>query len=404
MRLALATLIGWTLGATLSRSLGKPVDYALAQWLLDYRFGFIKRGLMGELLTGFRSALGIEASEQLLVLVCTAMFCIFCVTLLCMAYRILQAHCWSVDAVALMLAFFSSPFLVQNAFAVGFYDNILFMLGAVSLLLLRRGSVFAAAVTQIIAILIHEEAFLLTYPLVLFANYYLSRGKSDPFSKSALLKGGTLLLPLFVFAFILIWQDLFLRKDVQDQLSQYLAQYPFVNDGQLFPVAALTTAPFEDYLKLQSKNFLTTITSPSLLVLFVPFLLATFWHLAWRARDRLPALSLGLLLGSVLTPQIMHVIAWDSVRIATFSSMCAFTMIWFLCADSKRDTPSLIAVFLCFVALIAHMLANVQLVERYGLASRCLLYVPAIIALVILGWRELNRRRQVMGKAQLSVG
>ena len=39
----------WTLGITLARAIRTPNDYSEAHWLLDYRFGFIKRGLIGSM-------------------------------------------------------------------------------------------------------------------------------------------------------------------------------------------------------------------------------------------------------------------------------------------------------------------------------------------------------------------
>jgi hypothetical protein len=58
-------VVSWTFAVTLSRSLGRPLDYAEAQWLLDYRFGFVKRGLVGELFTMTRSLFHAPVSEEL---------------------------------------------------------------------------------------------------------------------------------------------------------------------------------------------------------------------------------------------------------------------------------------------------------------------------------------------------
>jgi hypothetical protein len=41
------SLIAWAMAMTMARAVRYPNDFAEAHWLLDYRFGFIKRGLAG---------------------------------------------------------------------------------------------------------------------------------------------------------------------------------------------------------------------------------------------------------------------------------------------------------------------------------------------------------------------
>ena len=44
--------VGLAMLLTLSRTWRLPNSFANAHWLLDYRFGFVKRGLAGQLLSG----------------------------------------------------------------------------------------------------------------------------------------------------------------------------------------------------------------------------------------------------------------------------------------------------------------------------------------------------------------
>jgi len=41
------SLVGWAMVITMARAVRYPNDFAEAHWLLDYRFGFIKRALAG---------------------------------------------------------------------------------------------------------------------------------------------------------------------------------------------------------------------------------------------------------------------------------------------------------------------------------------------------------------------
>mgnify|MGYP001074915577 CR=1 FL=1 len=42
-------LVAWAMAVTMARAVRCPNDFAEAHWLVDYRFGFIRRGLAGSL-------------------------------------------------------------------------------------------------------------------------------------------------------------------------------------------------------------------------------------------------------------------------------------------------------------------------------------------------------------------
>ena len=44
-------LVAWAMAVTMARAVRYPNDFAEAHWLLDYRFGFIRRGFAGTLLS-----------------------------------------------------------------------------------------------------------------------------------------------------------------------------------------------------------------------------------------------------------------------------------------------------------------------------------------------------------------
>src|SRR5688500_10058539 len=49
--------IAWSLLVTIARAIRRPNDFAEAHWLLDYQFGFVKRGLIGSLYSLVHSTL-----------------------------------------------------------------------------------------------------------------------------------------------------------------------------------------------------------------------------------------------------------------------------------------------------------------------------------------------------------
>src|ERR1051325_6529937 len=70
----IAAAIAWTYCVTFLRALRPPNDFAEAHWLLDYRFGFVKRGLAGMLLSAFTVPFGIQPSERTIAVVSYVVF------------------------------------------------------------------------------------------------------------------------------------------------------------------------------------------------------------------------------------------------------------------------------------------------------------------------------------------
>ena len=76
--------------ATVLRTIRWPNDWAEAHWLLDYRFGFVKRGLVGQVFTWVTGLLGIPVGEGLIGGVALVICVGFCGLLLLLAYRIAE--------------------------------------------------------------------------------------------------------------------------------------------------------------------------------------------------------------------------------------------------------------------------------------------------------------------------
>lgn len=383
-RIATMSLITWTFAVTLSRSLRRPLEYAEAQWLLDYRFGFVKRGLMGELFTMTRSLFHAPATEELIFAVSASALVVFSAIIFLMAYRILQDHNWSANAIAVVLVFASSPFVVMSANAIGYYDNIVIMLGLASLLLLRHGKPLPAALVQAVALLVHENAFLITYPLFLFA-YFFTRPRAD---RKGVLHWATIVLPVLVFGLILLWQDMFLSAEISERQTSYLSQYAFLKDDKSVKAPQFLGLPFRNYLMLQSQFFFKIVTSPAILFLLIPGTLAIVFHIVKTAQRRLSARHVVLLVSVILAPQAMHLVAWDGARISTFSLASAFVMLWFMVGIQEHSQGSTLALLLCLIAIVINVVIDVPVMldaEHHGLNMRLILYLPTMVAMVAVG-------------------
>src|SRR5436309_6933176 len=110
-RVGVAALLVWTLALTSLRATRLPNDFSKAHWLIDYRFGFVKRGLVGTLLSLTTHAIHVRPTDRLLGLLASLQFIVFCVVLLYLGVRIVRRSAWSTTPLLLMLVFFSSPFV-----------------------------------------------------------------------------------------------------------------------------------------------------------------------------------------------------------------------------------------------------------------------------------------------------
>lgn len=138
-----------------------PNLWAVTQLLFDYSNGFIKRGLVGQLL---EILIGSRISYSTLAFICFSIFTVWLVLLL-YYLKILEKvdkHVWLLAA-----AFFISPGFVYLVHDIGYFDHIGIAFALICLLLplniLGSAIRFSACIS---AILIHEAFFLIFFPVV----------------------------------------------------------------------------------------------------------------------------------------------------------------------------------------------------------------------------------------------
>ena len=164
-------LLGWALFATVLRSWRTPNDFAEAHWLLTYEFGFIKRGLPGQVLSWFSDAFTLPVTEGLIAGVSLLFSALCLLGLLAIAWRMVQRSHYSANIILICLVFLCSPFIVIMSHVNGYYDHIVIFLGLISLALVHKGKLLTAALVCCISMLIHENTLLLTYPALCLGRY-----------------------------------------------------------------------------------------------------------------------------------------------------------------------------------------------------------------------------------------
>lgn len=331
--LSIAVLAG-TLLTTLLRTLRAPNDWSEAHWLLDYRFGFVKRGLPGEVLRRGCELFGAQVDERTIAVVAGLLLGLFASLLLAMAIAIVRAARWQPGAVAVAAAFLSSPFVVLTGHLAGYYEHLFLPLGIASLWLVQRGQRWPAAVLQALALLVHEMSAVLLLPAFALALWTDGRRRSSApwplLSPLSLPLATALLLTQVVGA---------PPPGFTASYTAWLREHPFVQGAEAANAPLLLSMPLGDYWQLIGPKFGERMAAPGSIGLVLPTVLVLLAWLLPRLRLQLLSPNALLLAAVVLLPQAMHRIAFDLERIWTFSLFTTFAVCWLLRHECTVDAP-----------------------------------------------------------------
>jgi hypothetical protein len=386
--IALVTVLTWTFVVTILRSVRRPNDFAEAHWLLDYRFGFVKRGLVGTVVSAVSEGLGGEPTEQLITVLSGIAFVAFASALLVLGLRVIRRCEWSSPAVLAVLVFLSSPFVVMSAHLVGYFDNLLILLAVASIGLLLRGRIWEGAAVQAVSIFVHESSLLICVPVFCLAWLFINGERRA--SNKTRLPVLPLTLPIVAFAAVSIAASLFVPPDFQASYAARLSEFPFIQENRASLVPWWLTITFAEYYALEGPRLVERLTSTSMYGLVLPSMLALLAFALDAFQRRLTSLKSTALLAVCLVPQTLHAVAVDTPRIWTYSILSAFLAMW-VCAEvfAEREDVRAGVGILFLAALVTNVASLTPLmdreVDRFSLTTRLLLYVPAIgVALALL--------------------
>ncbi|MDY0109926.1 MAG: hypothetical protein RBT60_08330 [Candidatus Krumholzibacteria bacterium] len=410
----ISAILLWTFAVTCLRGLRAPNDFAEAHWLLDYRFGLIKRGLVGSLGSVATAALGVTMTPLLIGVLSGVIYGGFCAAILLVLRRFLRqaangaatgaangaaggtaggAAPAAESAALAALVFVSSPFVVMSAHVFGYFDALLYLLALAAIVLVGRDRPYAAAALQGAAILIHESYLLLGYPLVLFASW-LAAG--DPVRPAGLRRHASAhALALLPLAVLLAAQFAGDAVALRAQIAGYLTSFDFVAT-RVDDVALYQTTGFFANLGQNVDLFARRVLDPRLAMSVAPslFVLVYCGHAILRIA---PFSRTSLVwLGVTAAPYLLHAVAWDTERIATYAVGSAMVGLWLLAEARRTGGWSPLLPLAAVPALVLNVFYRIPLMdgdaERFSLLWRALLYAPALALAVIL---VLRIKRQV---------
>jgi len=386
-------LVAWAMAITMARAVRYPNDFAEAHWLLDYRFGFIKRGFAGSLLSLASSAGLAGPSERLVAAVAVSAFGVLLLVLLWAALRLVSSRSDPGVTFAAAAVFATSPFIVMAAHFMGYLDH-LFLVAAFAAAHLARGSrLWAAAGIASAGVLVHESFVLVGLPLVLLGAALRPDARRRPDQADLL----PLALP--VLAALALWasEAFFLDRGLlRGQLEARLSAFPFVGgDMNLFVPEWLTTGTLAAWHD-QRHALWRRLSDPNLLRLMVPTAASLVLSAAALSPSGLRLRRAGAVALVTAAPLLMHAVAWDTARIWTYTIVAGFGCVW-LCGAADGAASAAHRRWLLAAALpivVANIAGRSPLMdgetERFGLSTRAWLYLPFLAGAVIAiadGWR-----------------
>ncbi len=392
-RLVTAAL-AWTFAVTLARGLCPPNDFAEAHWLVDYRFGLIKRGLAGSLASLAAGVTGGAATPLVIAVISGLILAAACAVLWLLVRRAWQAAPGDPATGTLVaLVVLASPFTVMTAHLWGYFDALLFVATVAAIALVRRGRPLVAGAVQTAAVLVHESQLLVGWPLVCLAVWCAG---APGWSRRRQLVG--LAMPVLAGVALFVTHAVMPGPTMRAQLAARLDAAGFV--GSIGPLVALyQTTGFLDFFAQNRGAFLARLLDARVLLSVGPTLVVCVLWL--HARYGLRALSRGslVLLAATFMPLAMHAVAWDTERIATLAIGNALVAGWVLAtrpataawpAASPRvyDAVVLVAVPALLLNLFYRIPLMLGMAERFGLAERALLYLPALALAAWVLWRR----------------
>lgn len=403
---------------TFMRSVGRPMDYALAHWLMGYHLGFVKRGLPGTMRHMLDGLLPSPDAIQLqVVLLAATVFAVMCAVLVAVSWRFVCRSGGDVVVVAAVSLFFSSTYMVLSGHMLGYFDhlNVIVTVGSIWLALRRRP--LYAALLLCAGVFTQELIAAVGMPSVLAAHATVCLWQNDSGEgrlaawRKTVLRGIPFLLPVVSFVAVVLLHDARPSFYVTEaQLQAHFEQFPALAGAKGdFRPAALIAGTFSGYAA-EGSVYSAKMTSSNREAFFEPYnwlrclpaylaLMACTMGLfpaSWRWPQ---ALLMVLLVGCCLAP---NAVAWDHERFFAMGIMVLFLHLW-ACSEAIVAKPGMARSWGLYVlgaaaVVAAQMAMEVHLyegaTERFLGPSRALLYAPVVPGALLLARETLIKKRR----------
>lgn len=381
-RAAAVLLLVWTFTVTVLRTVRWPNDFAEAHWLLDYRLGPLKRGFLGEALALVTGLFSGRPTESLIAGLSAVIFAALALLLFFMAIRLVVRTAWSASAVLVAAAFLCSPYVVMASHLMGYLDHVVVLLTGAAIVLLLRDRPWWAFGSVAVAVLVHENALVFGLPIV--ALTWLISNHARRTAGGPRLPWLPLALPVVAFGILAVSGARMSQDEFQDTFARHIESFAFVGGDMHLLVPEWLTGTVVENATRQSHRFVERLTGFHMYGLVLPTTLALLGLGLDRfaVRSRLVGAVLVL---AVLSPQILHMAGWDTVRIWTFTIAAALMACWVLAesCEPRRAPASPAVAAVATTAIVVNVVSPTPLYDNlsewYDLGTRLWMYAPPLL-------------------------
>ena len=386
-KLLIAFLYLFALSFSVFKTIRVPGQWAVAHWLMDYRFGFIKRGLLGEIFGFF-----FEKNEfNILILSSVVLFMLYAAL-----FIIAVGNTWknySIEKVLFYTVFFLSQYIIFSAHLIGYFDHLIFLMTLLSVCLIRDKKIVPASLIMAFSIVAHEISFVLMVPVCIFALMMNEFRDHQQIFTSHLLKkiGICLLFPAAVVVSVFIYQEC-CGQDNRRLIFNYLQDTGLIGKKVINSVAAAYSDGFGNHFRSEAPHFLQRVfISTGTISYGIPLLF--MMYMVYKQFSRINIYVLLVLAAVSASPLLLHSIAWDTFRIWSFPFMILFTGFWILCdrlGKTYQPVHSLtwsemifFFISIVLVTVFPNFLFDNE-TERFSVPVRILVLVPVVSVLYYL--------------------
>lgn len=370
-----------------------PNKWSESHWMMDYRFGFIRRGLGGEIFGWF-----FQKDESSIFTLSVGVLLLLYAAVISIAVRETLKRGKSIYTVLFFLIFLLSQYIIFSAHLIGYLEHIVFLLTLPVIYFIKRKKFFLASWVAVFSIFIHEITFFLMLPVGIFA-LLVFESPAQAFSfknifSSEIIKKMVLflVLPVLAIAVLSSFNELG-GKDYAFTVLNYLRSIPFIPEKVARSVTGGYTQSFSLSFQEQSRHFIQRVfISKATLFYGIPMLFL-LWAVFKEFRLKRNIGILILLAAVSICPLLLHSIAYDTYRIWTFPFMILFLGFLVLSlkfkfnnTEEKKLSVSE-TVFFMISFLLVTFVPNVLFdgeTERFSLLLRLILILPLFLMLYLL--------------------
>ncbi|NRB42119.1 MAG: hypothetical protein HRU20_27225 [Pseudomonadales bacterium] len=337
---------------TALRGLRFPNIWSYSHFLFDYEFGFMRRGIIGAVLGLFEEAT--LFSYEFFFIFSLLIFCAN-LFLLALTFKDLIAS-QNMNLIAVVMIFASSSGLIFLAHNIGYADHIGLLITLISLRITGfYKKLFFIAPALFLSLLVHEAVLVLFFPILFMSLFFTMDNKHQKFS-------------LLIFSIISLLLFFLIGSSTIDQTQS----------SALFDRASrLTPVPLrEDAFALlhdTGSGSLTMMLDKWMNPARVLFLLLSgllifplvyfFQRNMWVLLKAQPKIIKILCLLAGLSPFLLHIVAWDTMRWNTMLLTTTYLMCYLAYQQrtaQEKPTPLNLRPSITLLILVVFINANAQ--------------------------------------------